>query len=322
MIPATSKIDSQQIHLALNNGRHQIQDLFIYTSLLCNKSCHHCFVSSTPTNHTLNEMTCEDLDPVWSELTDIKAKNIYFTGGEVFINKQIISMLKSAMVHAPVTIYTNASRPLEKHFETLRLLNSEHIDRHNKPILLRVSLDHIDPDIHNVYYGRGDGSWEESLKLTIEAAKSGFDISITTQADIHNQAPDSWIMRSFIKLFQNQGVELLDVKVLPDIPTGKHAEKSFLTDIKKFPMSRAEFAMTGTSLSGLMCHTGRTLIKLKGKLQVYPCTLIIPDRKENIPLLESYSMAETLNDSLSQGQKLDHPACRAYCVVGKQSCAN
>lgn len=302
------------------DGQPHLDDLFIFTSLKCNKTCHHCYVSSSPTNTTLDDLQVEDLEPLWQELQDIGTRNIYFSGGEPFLIRDFLPILEQAIQYAPVTIYTNASEPLEKKLDQLQEINAQHVQKHGRPILLRVSFDHYDPAIHNTYYGRGTEAYAQSLRVSKSAAEAGLAIAVTTQQDIHNNAPDSYVERAFRKIFDQEQISLSDVKVLPDIPAGQHADMS--TALLESPISEAEFSMLGSPQKNLMCHTGRTLLKLQGQLQYFPCTLIVPDTPEAIVRLQEYALGTSLNESLQKKQALNHPACRAYCVHGKQSCAN
>lgn len=303
-----------------SQGKARIADLFVYTSLLCNKTCRHCFVSSSPTNRTLDEIDLADLEPVLEEARQFGVEQIYFTGGEPFLNRAIVSLLGAAMEVAPLTVYTNASEPLEKKLVALASLNDQHRSLHGRPILLRVSFDHYEAEVHDIYYGRGVGAFDRSVLVTQAAARAGFDIALTAQEDIHNRATAAQVRGAFEKLFARQGLSLKDVKVLPDIPAG--AELSRRGTFSEDPVSPGEFALARIPDDGLMCRTGRTLLKIDGQLRVYPCTLLVPDSADRIPSLSGYDMGATLSESVERSQALDHPACRAYCVRGGMTCAN
>ncbi len=261
-------------------------------------------------------MRLEDIQPFIKEARELGVKHIYFTGGEPFVNPDILAMIDAALAIAPVTIYTNGTVPLNSQLEKLAKIQNQ---RSNK-ILLRISLDHYEPNIHEVFYNRGKGNFQIAINTATKAAQLGFNIAITTQQDIHNNATNEEIQRIFTKLFEERGVQLVEVKVLPAIPQGEQLKRIPLKINN--PITPDEFAASGTNPKNLMCHIGRTIIKYDGAVRVFPCTILIPPSKETIPLFAKYEMGRTLTESLTKEQPLDHPSCRAYCVQGKQTCGN
>ena len=224
------------------------------------------------------------------------------------------------MTAAPVTVYTNASEPLDKRLDALAELNDEHQRLHGNSILLRVSLDHYDADIHDVYYGRGEGAFNKTLGTAERAHQLGIALAVTTQTDIHNNALPRQHEEFIREIFRGRDMDLGDVKILPDIPSG--AEQKRLPPQDTSPITPAEFQASGTNMNNLMCHISRTVLKLDGSVRVYPCTILIPDSPEHVSDFARYDMGATIAESLKREQALDHPACRAYCVKGNMSCAN
>ena len=237
------------------NDVPDFRDLFVYTSLQCNLQCHHCFVSSSPLNKTLDTMSLADLQPFFQEAKSLGVRNIYFTGGEPFLNPEFIAIIDAALAIAPVTIYTNATKPLGFKLEELSRVQ----EKHKNEVLLRVSLDHYDLDIHEIFYGRGPGNFSNAIENAVKAANLGFAVAITTQQDIHNNATDAELEKIFRKMFEEHDVTLADVKVLPQIPQGEQLKRTQPTQTG--PITDAEFKASGTAPEGLMCHVGRTLIK-------------------------------------------------------------
>ena len=302
------------------DGKVTLKDLFVFTSLKCNLTCSHCYVSSSPGNDTLDDMTSGDLQPFLDEAKELGVQDIYFTGGEPFANPDIGKMIMHASNVAPVTIYTNATRPLDNQLDYLIEVNTHHMQKHDKPVLLRVSFDHYMPQIHDQLYNRGLGNFEFAIHNAVLAAEGGLDIAVTTQADIYKNGVDFMVEQRFRQRFAEDGVILRDVKVLPDIPQGAHAGLAGRVNDK--PITPVEFEASGVKAENLMCGSGRTLIKYDGVTHVYPCTILVPSSKEAIPDFAKYRMGESLSESFKVEQPLDHPSCRAYCVSGKQSCGN
>ncbi|MBU45039.1 MAG: hypothetical protein CMN76_17640 [Spirochaetaceae bacterium] len=320
ILDADSFAQVQVQTIGLSSGPSPLRELFIYTSLICNKQCSHCFVSSSPTNRILDEMTARDLRPILDQATGQGLADIYFTGGEPFLSRDMDSMLEAAMEMAPVTVYTNATEPLEKSLRKgLPDINVAHVNKHGRPIHLRISIDHYEAEIHDIYYARGKGAFEKTLQVASLAYSQGFTISVNTQEDLHNRANTRQAERFLRNRFAEMGVDLYDVKVLPDIPTGNQQNRTISSET---PVSPAEFAASGARRENLMCGAGRTVVKLQGNVQIFPCTLLVPHDAKTLHEFQKYMMGSSLSQSLGVAATLDHPSCRAYCVKGKMTCAN
>ena len=80
---------------------------FQVAGTVCNLACTHCFVSSSPTNHTHEEMTLEEIRPYLQEGAALGVKEYYFTGGEPFLNPEMEAILEATLEHGPATVLTN-----------------------------------------------------------------------------------------------------------------------------------------------------------------------------------------------------------------------
>lgn len=303
-----------RVGMKSENGVYQLDDLFIFTSLLCNLQCSHCYVSSSPKNRTLDELSVEDLRPLLEEAREFGAGSIYFTGGEPFLNRDIIPMIAESLEVAPVTIYTNGTQPLE---QKLSDLQGVWMGKKND-VLLRVSLDHYTADVHDREYNRGKGSFERAVNMISAAYRLGLNVAVSTQSDVHGGKMDACVQKEFVDLFAEEGIRLSDVKVLPAIPQGQYAQRHELPYAG--PVTSCE--LSGTDLNKLMCHTSRTVLKYDNKVRIFPCTILVPDRKAVIADFEQYDMGSSLKESFEQSQPLNHPSCREYCVKGRMTCAN
>ena len=138
------------------------QTLWFNTGSQCNIECVNCFMFSSPTNDALVYITESELRDY---LDQIKARGwpvteIGFTGGEPFMNPEMIGMTRAALEAGfEVLILTNAMRPMMRPRvrEGLTRLVAEHGDR----LVLRISLDHYDPAHHEAE--RGARTFEATL---------------------------------------------------------------------------------------------------------------------------------------------------------------
>ena len=306
-------------------GKIKLKDLFFFTDLHCNLECNHCYVGSSPKNSTLEEITTTDVESVMQEAEniDVDIENIYFTGGEPFRSKEILGMLESALKVAPVTVYTNGTRPLQKKLPLLGELQKNN----SNELLLRVSFDHYSENIHNIFYGRDkkenplQSNFAKAIQsVTMAHETYGLKVAITTQQDVHNNAPDFIVEKIFReKMFPN--IPLVDVKVLPSIPQG--AQLVRLGKKKEGGVSPSAFEAYNTQKENLMCHVGRTVLKYNNELQFFPCTILVPSSKKELrEEYGQYNLGKTLLRSLVRKVSLSHRSCTAYCIQGKQTCGN
>ena len=114
--------------------------LWFNTGTLCNLSCTHCYIESTPTNDRLAYLELAEVSRFLDELdSDWQGREIGFTGGEPFMNKDIIRMISDALVRGyDVLVLTNAMKPMFHRQAELLALRAEY----GSKLKIRVSLDH------------------------------------------------------------------------------------------------------------------------------------------------------------------------------------
>jgi len=299
---------SVRVGIQKRAGKPKVDSLFVFTDLVCNLKCSHCYVKSSPGNRTLDRLGRDELSPFLEEAIDHGVGEVYFTGGEPFMSRDLMGMLEASLQVAPVTVYTNATAPLERNLGGVVELQQQAPHR----LRLNVSFDSYDRAVHDEAYNRGRGNFDRAFENTVAAAQRGIEVAVTTQADA--QLLNCEITAKFRDMFGQRDVRLSDVKVLPNIPQGR-AESACATN----PITPCELSAVKKEL---MCYSSRTLLKYKGKVHVFPCTILVPDSKEVVKDFARYDMGSTLAESFAREQPLDHPSCRTYCVTGGASCAN
>ena len=73
-----------------------LKTLWFNTGTLCNLACTSCYIESSPTNDALSYLTLAEVGRFLEELD--APIEIGFTGGEPFMNPDIMAMLESALV--------------------------------------------------------------------------------------------------------------------------------------------------------------------------------------------------------------------------------
>ena len=82
---------------AVRFGR--LETLWFNTGTLCNLTCRNCYIESSPTNDNLVYLTAVEVAAYLDELAvdGTRAIEIGFTGGEPFMNPDIMAMLADAL---------------------------------------------------------------------------------------------------------------------------------------------------------------------------------------------------------------------------------
>ncbi|MDP6692434.1 MAG: radical SAM protein [Alphaproteobacteria bacterium] len=276
--------------------------LWFNTGTLCNLTCANCYIESSPTNDRLSYLSAPEVATVLDELqAGQRAHEIGFTGGEPFMNPEILAMLEDALGRGyQVLVLTNAMRPMMKLADGLLLLQEKYGDR----LRLRVSVDHYAPDLHELE--RGPHSWQRMLAGLTWLAEHGFNINIAGRT-LSGEEEDT-LRLGYARLFAAHGisVDAADPGALVLFP-----EMDEALDVPE--ITTACWDILNVSPGAMMCATSRMVVKHKGDaaLSVMPCTLLPYDDRFRIgPTLAAADGAVALN----------HPHCARFCVLGGGSC--
>ena len=282
------------------------ETLWFNTGTLCNIECANCYIESSPTNDALVYLTSDEVRTYLDQLEDRKwpVSEIGFTGGEPFMNPDIIEILKAALGRGyQVLVLTNAMRPMMRPRirEALSELNAAYPDQ----LTLRVSLDHFTAQIHDEE--RGKGSFETTMKgmrwlrdQQIKTAVAGRIAFAETEDDARS---------GFERLYQEHS---LRIDARDPSQTVLFPEMDLSVDVPE--ITTACWGILDKSQDDVMCSSSRMVVKRKGADApvVLACTLIAYDR--------DFEMGPTLADA-ERPVALNHPHCAKFCVLGGASCS-
>ena len=130
-----------------------LDTLWFNTGTLCNLTCGHCYIESSPRNDRLVYLSVADVAQYLDEIAALRLGTglIGFTGGEPFLNPHLAEILDLTLRRGfRVLVLTNAMKPMHKRKLALQRLRERFGDR----LHLRVSLDHYDPEVHEAERGR------------------------------------------------------------------------------------------------------------------------------------------------------------------------
>ena len=134
---------------------------FQLTGTLCNLECVHCFISCSPTNHRLKFLEPDTVYRYLEEAAQLGVREIYYTGGESFMHKQIIPILARSLQVAPTTVLTNGTLITPSVADTLSTLQADSI----YSLEIRISLDDVDEAQNDAVRGKG------TLKKAVRAMR-------------------------------------------------------------------------------------------------------------------------------------------------------
>ena len=265
----------------------RLDELWLHTGTACNLSCPFCLEGSRPGDDRLNAMRLVDVQSYLDEAVALGVKQFSFTGGEPFVIKGFIDILRYASERRPCFVLTNATDPLLRRTHQLLPLVSQPF-----PIRFRVSLDHPDPERHDK--DRGAGSFAKALQGIRWLHEHGFEVSIARQQSLDEDSEA--VEAAFRAIFRREGLpEDLAFTAFPDFGTPRSDDDSpEITEqcMNKYP--------TNASRSHFMCSYSRMLVKEQGRVKVYACTLVDDD--------PDYAV-ESLRDSLDSRVMLRHHRC-------------
>lgn len=295
-------------------GRPVLEDLWVMQGSVCDLRCTHCYTASSPANGRLEQITFAELRPHLEESARFGVRKIYFTGGEVFVNENVLrgraerndeflESLAFALDIAPVDVLTNGRRYIRNHFEALRRLH----ERHGGRLTLRITLESPDAQRHDAIRGRGTfAQTTETIRLL---AEMGFALVIAAERPLLGGRSDVQIREEYRSLFPGATVEVSLIENMLEM--GHHltalAGRGELPHAEVFVTTNC-FAALGKSPESLMCHFSRSIQKIDGALRYYPCPVIYDDPR--------FEMGATLAESLRRVY-IAHKNCYDYCMKGR-----
>jgi len=293
----------------------QLKTLWINTGSLCNIECAHCYILSSPKNDDLVYITLDELKPFLDEIEtlNLQTEEIGFTGGEPFMNPDMVAMADEALSRGHrVLILTNAMVPMMR--KTVRSGLLELLAKYGDKLTLRISLDHYTAACHDEE--RGVGSFAKSLEGLSWLTENHFQFSIAGRSLWDEDKEQA--LSGFAALFEDQGWSL-DVNDPEQLVVFPEMDES--ADVPE--ITTGCWDILGLAPSGLMCASSRMIVKRKGEAlpKVLPCTLI--------PYRADFEMGSTLEHSLTinggmfdkGAVKLCHVHCAKFCVLGGGSCS-
>ncbi len=282
-----------------------LRTLWINTGTLCNLSCPSCYIESTPRNDRLAYITADEARAYLDEIArdGLPTQEIGFTGGEPFLNPQIMEMMEDALSRGlRVMMLTNAMRPMRRLERELLALNA----RHGARLTMRVSLDHYTQKLHELE--RGPRAWAPAIEGLQWLARNGFRIHVAGR--MYTGEAEGLVRAGYGRLFAELG---LPMKAPDPIELVLFPEMDERADVPE--ITTACWGILHKSPADVMCASSRMVVKRKGAAApaVLACTLLAYDTR--------FELGETLAEA-SRDVSLNHPHCARFCVLGGAACSS
>jgi uncharacterized Fe-S cluster-containing radical SAM superfamily protein len=281
-----------------------LETLWFNTGTLCNLTCQNCYIESSPKNDRLAYLTAAEVARYLDEIAvlGLSTQLIGFTGGEPFMNRDLIAMLGDVLARGhDAIVLTNAMKPMQHKKRALLALR----ERYGNRLTIRVSLDHYGAAVHELE--RGKCSWRPTLDGLRWLAANGFNINVASR--YLSGESEAVLRQGFRRLFAEHAIPLdadnpVALMIFPEMePT---------VDVPE--ITTACWGILHKSPDSVMCATSRMVVKHKGAAEpsVIACTLLPYDKLWDLgPTLAGARGAVPLN----------HPHCAKFCVLGGAACS-
>ncbi|MGL3827982.1 radical SAM protein [Candidatus Pelagibacter communis] len=279
----------------------KIKTLWFNTGTLCNIECKNCYIESSPKNDRLVYLTFDEVKNFIDEAIEknLGTQEIGFTGGEPFMNKDIIKMIEYSLSKGLKTlVLSNAMKPMLNRVEEIKKVN-------HKNLTIRVSIDHYEKSKHEEI--RGKNTYDIMMKGLKWLDENDFNYALATRL-LWNETEEElrknfgiFVKNNHLKLNTNSKQELVTFAEMDESVDTPEITTSCWEILKKDPKD-------------IMCSSSRMVVRKKGlkKPSVIACTLL--------PYDDEFDLGQTLTNSL-QKIYLNHKHCSKFCVLGGSSCS-
>ncbi len=311
--PSSANIGKFQNKLVTADGQARAsvalknpETLWFNTGTLCNIECLNCYIASSPSNDALVYITADEVRDFLDQIEERNwpVREIGFTGGEPFMNPEMIEMASAALERGhEVLILTNAMQPMlrRKMRDGLLDLRRDFGDK----LSLRISVDHYRAELHDKE--RGEGSFDKTLAGMGWLRDNGFKMAVAGRT-VWDET-DSQSRAGYAAFFKAQG---FDIDAQNPAQTVLFPEMDETAEVPE--ITTACWGILDKSPEAVMCSNARMVVKRKGaeKPAVLACTLLAYEPE--------FEMGHTLAEAEADVH-LNHPHCAKFCVLGGASCS-
>ncbi len=259
---------------------------FQVAGTLCNLKCTHCFISCSPTNHNHEMLSLREVRDRLAEAIPLGVREYYFTGGEPFMNPEMLAILEETLRQGPASVLTNGLFLTPERCRRLKTLS----DQSDYSLDIRISIDGYTAESNDPI--RGAGTYDRILAGIRNLAAAGLNPVLTVTEACGEAASAEGRIR-FLGWLREIGLPRPRLKVLSLFRIG--AEEQRLRAYESWESLRGRGLTTDES-EKLQCSSCR-MVTSRG---VYVCPILIDE--------PSARMGSTLGETLRPFE-LAHAAC-------------
>ena len=279
----------------------KIKTLWFNTGTLCNIECKNCYIESSPKNDRLVYLTFEEVKSFIDEALDknLGTNEIGFTGGEPFMNKDIMKMIDYSLRKGlKVLVLSNAMKPMLNRTKELIKLNHSNLT-------IRVSIDHYEKEKHEEI--RGKNTYDVMMQGLKWLNENNFNYTLATRLLWNEKEED--LRKNFGTFIKNNNLKL-DTYSPKELVTFAEMDEKIDTP----EITTSCWDILNKDPNDVMCSWSRMVVRKKNSKNpsVIACTLL--------PYADEFDLGETLTNSL-QKIYLNHKHCSKFCVLGGSSCS-
>jgi len=198
--------------------------LWIYTNFHCNLACSYCSVASSPRARR-RSLGLARFRELVDEAVDEDFREVYVTGGEPFLEPDLVEMIDYASDRLDTVVLTNAMLYRGTRLEKLRRLSGK------ARLVLQTSIDGARPGTHDA--NRGEGSWARAMEGIAVAKELELPVRVgMTETDGNRgEIPELRIMLASMGIVgadfavrplvrrghSDHGVEIEDTNTVPEL---------------------------------------------------------------------------------------------------------
>ncbi len=277
-----------------------LDTLWFNTGTLCNLECKNCYIESSPKNDDLVYISLAEVKKFLDEIKkeNLKTKEIGLTGGEPFMNPEIIPIITLILSYGfELLVLSNGMRPMQRYKKQLISLKIAFLDN----LKIRISVDHYKKEEHQEI--RGENSWDPMIIGLKFLSDNNFNFSIAgREAFMVGKKSKEGYEKTLLK--NNIKMDLAKLILFPEMNN----------NIDTPEITVGCWDILKKSPDEIMCSNARMIVKRKGEIapKVLACTLLAYDKR--------FELGETLKKA-QKSVSLNHHYCSQFCVLGGASCS-
>ncbi|MFV2068481.1 MAG: radical SAM protein [Pirellulales bacterium] len=192
---------------------------FQVAGTLCNLTCQHCFIHCSPKNDSFGFLTLDQVRRQLDASIPLGVKEYYFTGGEPFLNRDMVDILILTLDYGPATVLTNGT--VFKEAWLSRLAEAAAASRYS--LEFRVSIDGFSPQTNDPI--RGPGTFDRAMRGVEQLVRHRF-LPIITAARTWPDGEEQEVIARFTQMLREAGYGRPRLKILPTLHLGAEEERS------------------------------------------------------------------------------------------------